>query len=134
MYYKLKEYHEKIDKKYNVETIDVDDKDYYFNQKGAKCYYDYKKHSFLEMPILGKNKKIFVLSVGFFGNKDNPFSTTCITISEDGKPICYLLPMELYDWAMECVYKVSMFHDNTFPCFLTIENTEIGLKLTLTDE
>lgn len=65
MYYKLKEYHEKIDKKYNVETIDVDDKDYYFNQKGAKCYYDYKKHSFLEMPILGKNKKIFVLSVGF---------------------------------------------------------------------
>ena len=134
LYYKLKEYHEKIDKKYNVETIDVDDKDYYFNQKGAKCFYDYKKHSFLDMPILGKNKKIFVLSVGFFGNKDNPFSTPCITISEDGKPICYLLPMELYDWAMECVYKASMFHGNTFPCFLTIENTEIGLKLTLTDE
>lgn len=134
LYCKLKEHHEKIDGTYKLEQIIHDDKDYYFNQKGAKCYFDYKKHDFLKLPNIGESYKYFVLSVGFFHREIKTFDQPCITISEEGKPICYLLPCVFSNWVMQQQTNVIIFHNNVFPCFLTIEKTEDEFKLKLSEE
>lgn len=130
-YYDLKSYHEKIDKKFKIETIEPNDKEYYLNQKGAKCYFNYKKHNVLTLPTNGKKLKYFVLSVGFFAEKKHPFAQPCITISENGQPICYLLPADFSNWVMK-YYSLAIIHQNIFPCFLTIfnENNEFSLELS----
>lgn len=80
---------EKIKPKPNV--------DYYMNSRGAICYYDFSKHSTLE--ISEKDKIYNVLSVGFFGKMEK----ACVTILENETPVCYLLPDELMEWAISCV-------------------------------
>ena len=82
--------------------------EFYLNQKGAKCYFDYSKHE--ELEIDGKTKKYNVLSVGFFGKMEK----ACITIEEEGKPVCYLLPDGLFEWAFNCV-AISNCGVNMFP-------------------
>lgn len=71
--------------------------DYYMNSRGAICYYDFNKHSTLE--ISEKDKSYNVLSVGFFGKMEK----ACVTILENDTPVCYLLPDDLMEWAISCV-------------------------------
>lgn len=130
-YWKLKDVHDRIDKKYKIETIEDDGKEYYFNQKGAKCYYDYKKHSLLKTPNEGEFYTFFVLSVGFFPAKGNPFAHPCITISENGNPECFLLPKEFGNWVMDRCSMSVAFHQNVFPCFVEISNINGKLQLKL---
>lgn len=85
--------------KLNIDPIDVDSKksEYYYNQKGAKCFFDYNKHD--ELIICEFGSKYLILNVGFFGNMEK----ACVTIDDKGVPICYLLPDGLKDWAVTCV-------------------------------
>ena len=120
----MKQNHEKINGNYKIESITPNDEVYFYNAKGAKCYYDYKKHTFLKLPNDGEELKYFVLSVGFFHINSNSSGQPCITISDCGKPICYLLPFELSDWVNECQINVAIFHNNVFPCFATFKNNK----------
>lgn len=134
LYWKLKQNHEKINGNYKIESITPNDEVYFYNAKGAKCYYDYKKHTFLKLPNDGEELKYFVLSVGFFHINSNSSGQPCITISDCGKPICYLLPFELSDWVNECQINVAIFHNNVFPCFATFKNNKNKLKILLSQE
>lgn len=99
--------------KIKIEPINQDSRDsnFYYNQKGAKCFFDYNKHK--ELPICETSSKYYVLSVGFYGC----FEKACITVEENGCPVCYLLPDKLMEWAAMCV----SFSDrgvNMFPSFV----------------
>lgn len=130
----MKESHEKINGAYKIEPIPSNNKDYFYNAKGAKCYFDYKKHIFLNLPNDGEIFKYFVLSVGFFPENSNPFGQPCITISEGGSPICYLLPIEFSDWVMYQQTSAAIFHNNMFPCFVIIKNINNELQLEIADD
>lgn len=73
-----------------------DNKEYYYNQKGAKVYKCIEKQQML--PIHEGQDKYYVLSVGF-----EKSGVPLVTILENGEPICYRLPDEYYDWAMTVV-------------------------------
>lgn len=134
LYWKMKESHEKINRAYKIEPISSNNKDYFYNAKGAKCYFDYKKHTFLNLPNDGEIFKYFVFSVGFFPKNSNPFGQPCITISEEGSPICYLLPIEFSDWVMYQQTSAAIFHNNMFPCFVIIKNINNELQLEIADD
>lgn len=70
--------------------------DYYFNQRGAKVYYDIRKQP--SLPIPDGSIKYMVLSVGFDKNR-----VPLITIKENGKPVCYKLPTQLLEWSVTMV-------------------------------
>lgn len=74
------------DRKYYVTDV---------NQRGAKVYFDDSKQPLINIP--NDSICVEVLSVGF--TKDN---TPTLTVSENGKPICYRLPAELFNWAFQC--------------------------------
>lgn len=82
----------------------------YYNQRGAKCYRDWTKHNFLEIPHTEAGKIYNVLSVGFFGNMEQPN----ITVENNNQIECYLLPLELLNWTIDCV-SVSRIAGNVFP-------------------
>ena len=132
LYYDLKEHFKNIDGIYGVDMIEPSNDDFYYNQKGAICYKDYNRHKMLKLPNEGQTIKYFVLSVGFFGNNNNPFAQTCITISEEGKPVCYLLSETFTKFVLECQER-AMRGKNVFPCFVIFknENNKYSLKLTL---
>ena len=100
-----------------IEFVEETNKDYYFNKKGAKTYFDFRKHNILPVFESNNNKESCsvyqVLSVGFFGNMEQP----CLTIDEKEKPVCYLLPMQLLDWAIYCIGIANM-DDDLFPCLV----------------
>jgi len=112
--YALDQLHKKFDKmkfKIPFERIEKNEKDYYYNKKGAKTYFDFRKHNILPVFESNNNKNSSmvynVLSVGFFGNMEQ----LCLTIDEKGNSICYLLPMQLLDWAVNCVGLAGMGED-----------------------
>ena len=88
-----------IQSKLKIDPIDVNPKEseYYYNQRGAKCFFDYNKQE--ELKISSTGNRYLVLSVGFFGNMEK----ACVTIDDKGKPVCYLLPDGLKEWAITCV-------------------------------
>jgi len=108
------QYHsDRMTNKIPIKKLEEDGKDYYLNQKGAKTYRDYKKHDMLNIPLSSKKGDgvvYDVLNVGSFGVMEQP----CITIMENGKPVLYLLPMELLDWTIFCV-GLAMRGTDLFP-------------------
>ncbi len=92
----LDDHFKKMGNKLPIEPANIDNGVYY-NQRGAKCYVDYRKHKTLK--ILSSGNKYYVLSAGFFGN----FDKACVTILENNKPVCYLLPDNLKSWVINLV-------------------------------
>lgn len=92
----LEDHFKKMKNKLPIEPAIIDN-DVYYNQRGAKCYVDYRKHKTLK--ILSSGNKYYVLSAGFFGN----FEKACVTILENDKPVCYLLPDSLKSWVIDLV-------------------------------
>lgn len=104
----LSEQFSKFGTRVRIDTAKIEDGVYY-NQKGAKCYTDYRKHEVL--PIDKKQgSKIYVLSVGFFGNMEK----ACATVHDNGIAKCYLLPDELMEWVQTMV-GLSYMGGNLFP-------------------
>lgn len=122
--YALDQLHKRFDKmklKLPIERVEKNEKEYYYNKKGAKTYFDFRKHKILHVFESSKNKNSSmvykVLSVGFFGNMEQP----CLTIDDKGTPVCYLLPMQLLDWTIYCVGIANMGED-LFPCLVEFGN------------
>jgi hypothetical protein len=91
-----------------IEATKIDEEGTYYNQKGAKCYINYRKHKMLS--INNQSKKYTVLSVGFFGKMER----ACITILDNNIPTCYLLPDELMEWAFSVV-ALANYGEKLFP-------------------
>lgn len=108
--YMLQERFNLFRNKLKIDPLDANlkESEFYYNQRGAKCYFDYKRHK--ELKIDEKSRNYNVLSVGFFGK----LQKACITINEKGIPMCYLLPDELREWAFNCVV-LSNAGGNVFP-------------------
>lgn len=90
--------------------------DFYLNQRGAKVYYDIRKQS--ELMIPSGSVKYKVLSVGFDKN-----GVPLITIEEDGNPICYRLPEQLFGWAVNQV-AIANIGKCQFPAEVVFINKE----------
>ena len=76
-----------------LEIMADDDKDYYYNQRGAKVYKNIEIQPML--PLHNGRNKYYVLSVGFAQN-----GVPLVTISKNGEAGCYRLPDEYGEWAM----------------------------------
>ncbi len=109
----LKERFSLMKSKLKFDPVDVDpkEKDFYYNQKGAKCFFDFSKHE--ELTILNSGSRYNVLSVGFFGN----MKKACVTVDKNGTPTCYLLPDGLKQWAFTCV-DLANKGVNLFPSYV----------------
>lgn len=105
----LEERFEILRNKLPIEKIKLEENGVYYNQQGAKCFVDYKRHKTLPIEA-DKGKRFIVLSVGMFGKLEKP----CVTILENDEPICYLLPDELAEWAIT-VISVANIGQNLFP-------------------
>ena len=113
---------DRMSNKLPIRKLEEDGKDWFLNEKGAKTYRDYKRHSTLNIPkSIRKEKGIIyeVLNVGVFGVMEHP----CLTIIENGEPVCYLLPMELLDWAVLNV-GFAMKGTKLFPCKVEFNNID----------
>ena len=110
----LNDYFMRMHSKLPIEPISPNDKEFYYNQRGAKCYFDYTRQGYLDIPKLKSNKEhgvIYrVLSVGFFGKNGQP----CVTIYKDEQAQSLLLPKALSDWAFDMV-ALSNSGGNFFP-------------------
>lgn len=95
---KLEKHFDTISFKLPIEPL-VEENGIYYNQKGAKCYSDWRRHEFLEIPKTESGKVYDVLSAGFFGRLEQPN----ITIEVNNQAECYLLPSELFNWTVNCV-------------------------------
>jgi hypothetical protein len=92
----LEEHFKRIRSKLPKDIIPQTNEDYFYNRKGAKVYFDVVNQPLLS--IEGRSHQYYVLSVGF--HKDG---TPMITIQEKGSIVCYRLPEELSEWAVNCV-------------------------------
>ena len=110
----LKERHILLQNKLPIDSInkDFENSDFYYNQRGAKCFYDYRKREVLSISKTGSRYEI--LSVGFFGKMEKG----CTTINDNGTPVCYLLPDDLMEWAITCVSFANK-GERLFPSFVT---------------
>ena len=103
----LDKYYLRLASKLPIEPIERNNEEFYFNQRGAKVYFDISKQPMLE---IDENPIIYnVLSVGFFKEK-----IPNITIDKNGKKICYRIPKELFEWAFDCVACANL-GENLFP-------------------
>ena len=84
-----------------IDPIVEDDKNYFYNQRGAMVYKNINKQPML--PLHSGQNEFYVLSVGFSQN-----GTPLVTISENDKPICYRLPNEYSDWTITVVGAANM--------------------------
>lgn len=89
----LLERYKVIGNKLPLEIIADDDKEYYYNQRGAKVYKNIEMQPML--PLHKGQNKFYVLSVGFAQNE-----VPLVTISENGEARCYRLPDEYGEWAV----------------------------------
>lgn len=109
----LKERFSIMASKLKIDPIDTDPKesDFFYNQRGAKCFFDFSKQEKLIISESGSKYK--VLSVGFFGKMEK----ACITVEENGLSICYVIPDELKEWAFTCVSMANK-GENLFPSYV----------------
>ena len=103
----LSDYYSRMRNKLPIDPIDKTETEYYFNQRGAKVYYDPLKQP--ELTINDGSIRYQVLSVGFDRN-----NVPLITIEENKQPVCYRLPNQLLDWTKTAV-AVANKGDNVFP-------------------
>ncbi|MBD5540957.1 MAG: hypothetical protein HDR00_07140 [Lachnospiraceae bacterium] len=103
----LQERYKIMRNKLPLEPMVDDDKEYFYNQRGAKVYKNIEMQPML--PLDKGQNKYYVLSVGFAQN-----GVPLVTISENGEPSCYRLPDEYSEWAMTVV-GIANSGGNYFP-------------------
>lgn len=104
---RLEEHFQTIHSKLPVTPFPSTDEDYFYNQRGAKVYYDEGKQPILD--IKEGSQSYLVLNVGFLKE-----STPTVTIQKQDDAICYRLPEQLAEWTMSCVAFANM-GENLFP-------------------
>lgn len=122
LYWDLKRHYDELSGRYKIEIADIGEDGLMYNQKGAKFYSNTSKLNMIVLPKDGEEIELFALSVGFIPEKNKPFSQPIITISEDGAPICYLLPKEFGEKVMHYI-SLSVAGYNQFPSFIVIKNS-----------
>ena len=90
-----------------IEPIIPLEKEYYFNQRGGKIFFDARKHP--QLPLHEGSQIYHVLSVGI--NQD---LVPIVTIEKNGGAECFRLPNGLSDWA-STVISMAMIGENPFP-------------------
>lgn len=105
----LEDYYSRIKNKLPIDPFSREElaKGFFYNRRGAKCYFDTEKQPILPFPQ--KENLYHVLSVGFDSN-----AIPLVTINQDGRPYCYRLPQELSEWAFNAVALANM-GENCFP-------------------
>lgn len=103
----LSDYFERMKNKLPIDPVPLDSKEYFFNQRGAKVFFDIQKQPILR--ILDGSYKYNVLSVGF-SKEGIPLAT----IVEHEQVYCYRLPDDLSEWTMTAVGYANMGM-NLFP-------------------
>lgn len=107
----LHEHFKRTESKLPIDFVEDTGEGYYFNQRGAKTYFDESKQPMLNITKEGSTYE--VLSIGF--QKETPL----VTIKEKDGTFCYKLPKELFEWAFHCVAFANIGM-NSFPakvCF-----------------
>lgn len=104
---RLAERYRVMENKLPVEVMVDDEKEYFYNQRGAKIYKDISKQPYLPLSE-GKNK-YYVLSVGFSKNGE-----PLVTVSINDEVRCYRMPDEYRDWVMTMV-GIANSGQNFFP-------------------
>ncbi|AGK52266.1 DUF3800 domain-containing protein [Bacillus sp. 1NLA3E] len=97
----LNSYFQRMHSKLNIEPITSLNEEFYYNQRGAKVFYDISKQPLLE--ILEGSQIYYVLSVGFSNNM-----VPTVTIEDKGETTCYKLEQGLLDWVIYCVSFANM--------------------------
>lgn len=92
----LQERYKIMRNKLPIEPMVDDNKEYYYNQRGAKVYKNIDLQPVL--PLEEGQNKYFVLSAGF-----EKGGVPLVTISENDNSICYRLPAEYYEWTLTVV-------------------------------
>lgn len=111
----LSDYYKRMHNKLPIDSEKRTSKDYFFNQRGAKVYFDINKQPLLEItndPIICDT-----LAVGY--NRD---MIPLITILEASDIKCYQLPIELSEWAMTLV-AVANRGESLFPAKVVFSKT-----------
>lgn len=103
----LADYFTQMRNKLPVNPISSDEKNYFFNQRGAKVFFDARQQPLLK--FTNGHCKFSVLSIGF-SREGIPLAT----IAELGGNYCYRLPNDLSEWAMSVVGLANM-GTNLFP-------------------
>ena len=91
----------RLKSKLPIDLVPETSEEFFFNQRGAKVYYDIHKQPALKL-INGK-KKCNVLSVGV--SKEG---IPMITVREQNGVNCYRLPSEMANWAMDLLGLANM--------------------------
>jgi hypothetical protein len=92
----LADYFARMRNKLPLDPISSDTKDYFFNQRGAKVFFDARRQPLLK--FTNGRCKCSVLSIGF-SKEGIPLAT----IAELEGNYCYRLPNDLSEWAMTVV-------------------------------
>ena len=103
----LSSYFGRLRNNISVEVIPDNDSDFFYNQRGAKIYYDISKQPWIEFK--DGSCRHFVLSVGFDKNK-----IPLITVQKEKNIECLRIPTELSDWACTVVGMANLGM-NLFP-------------------
>lgn len=103
----LADYYKRMRNKLPIEHIAPQEKDFYYDKWGAKCYSDTDRQPMLK--IQDGSTTYNVLNVGFDKRK-----LPMATIQDSEKATCYRLPTDLTEWAMSVVGLAS-FGSNIFP-------------------
>lgn len=103
----LANYYDQMRNKLSIDPISTDEKDYFFNQRGAKVFFDARRQPLLK--FTNGYCKCNVLSIGF--SKEG---IPLVTIAELDKTYCYRLPNDLSEWAITVVGLANM-GTNLFP-------------------
>lgn len=102
----LKQYFDRSRNKLPIEPINKSDHEYFYNQKGAKVFFDVERQPILKIDGIIETE---VLSVGM-SNTGQPL----ITIIKNGQPVCCKLPHELSEWAQTLIGFANL-GENLFP-------------------
>lgn len=104
---RIAEHFQTIHSKLPVTPIPSIDKEYFYDQRGAKVYFDEGKPPILD--IKEGEQSYLVLNVEF-----SKKSTPTVTIQKQNDAICYRLPKQLAEWTMSCIAFANM-GENLFP-------------------
>ena len=114
----LADYYKHMRNKLPIDPVGDTSKDYFYNQRGAKVYFDTSRQPML---VIKNGQRICnVLSVGF--SKE---MIPMITVTEETEAKCYRIPTELSEWAMTLVRFANM-GENLFPSRVVFSKTEDG--------
>lgn len=114
----LADYFKRMRNKLPIDPVEDTTKDYFYNQRGAKVYFDTSRQPML---VIKSGQRVCnVLSVGF--SKE---MIPMITVTEETEAKCYRIPTELSEWAMTLVGFANS-GENLFPSKVMFSKTEEG--------